>query len=89
MGEPCNESLEIAIPGAEGVVKPEGRSAYAVYGQGVGAPGGITDHGARKEDGPGTWEALHSPCEVPAHGRAGEQTSYALRGADLPDCGQE
>lgn len=34
--------------------------------------GGVGDFGTYEEDGPGTWEALASPRQIPVLRRAGE-----------------
>lgn len=54
------------VPGAQGVVLPEGKSglrARGKAGEGRLAPGGVFDHGTPEEDGPGPWEALVAPWE--------------------------
>jgi len=77
--------LEIhVIPDAQGSVLPEGDDDLSVsMGEERIVSGGVHDHGTQEEDGPGTWEALASPREVPVMRRAGDPspTHGAFAGA--------
>ena len=54
-----------------------------------GGPGGVFDHGAREEDGPGTWEALASLEKEPVPRRPGDHSptrpTFAARTSNRPN----
>ena len=71
---PCShESYD--IPDAQGFVSPEGDGDLTVTGEGRFASGGVFDHGTHEEDGPGTWETLVLPRDIPAPRRPGERVA--------------
>ena len=61
------------IPGAQGVVLPEGDGGISVeMGEENTVPGGVLDHGTQEEDGPATWETLAFPRVNRADGETGD-----------------
>ncbi len=61
------------IPGAQGVVLPEGEGGFSVeMGEESTAPGGVLDHGTQEEDGPVTWETLTFPRMIRVDGETGD-----------------
>ena len=53
------------IPGAEGVVHPEGSSEVSASGRGDSAPGGVFGHGTRERRRPGNLGDPHSSLVEP------------------------
>ncbi len=67
--------------GAQGFVQPEGHGGLCAMGEQGSVPSGVYDYGTLEEDGPETWEALISPCEIP--GLSGEPVTRLRRAACL------
>src|SRR5262245_49929198 len=53
------------MPGAQGVVVPEGSTVATASGEGARTRAGCFDRGTREEDDPGTWEAHVCPRGTP------------------------
>jgi hypothetical protein len=64
----AGSSLEKSdVPGAHGVLLPEGNSGVLAIGREGAAPGGVDECGAPEEDEPVTWETrvvlVHNPAD--------------------------
>lgn len=75
MREPWECSPEnVDIPGVQELPYLEDNTVSTRHGQGEADLGGVFDHSACKEDGPGTWEALASLKKRPVPRRPGNHS---------------
>ena len=82
VGFAASKSMSSRMPRVQKCLKATTTSPFSMGEEGI-VSGGVFDHGAHEEDGPGTWEALAFPRHIPVGRRAGDPspTHDTLTGA--------